>query len=116
MIFAQTTGGLCVIIPIYICCWELQAEEETTSLLNQMVGDLLSVTMVACLQDSDSPSIVEIIADPKNVRIRLYCHCCREDKIKVLPVGKPICCGERRKFIDTKYLTIFFIIVIVANC
>ena len=78
----------------------MQAEEETTSLLNQMVGDLLSVTMVACLQDSDSPSIVEIIADPKNVRIRLYCRCCREDKIKVLPVGKPICCGERRKFID----------------
>lgn len=68
--------------------------------------------------DSDSPSIAEIIADPKNLRIRLwlYCHCCREDKIKVLPVGKPICCGERRKFIDTKYLTIFFIIVIVANC
>jgi len=25
-------------------------------------------------QDSDSPSIVEIIADPKNLRIRLYCH------------------------------------------
>ena len=37
--------------------------------------------------DSDSPSIAEIIADPKNLRIRLwlYCHCGREDKIKVLP-------------------------------
>lgn len=78
--------------------------------------------------DSDSPSIAEIIADPKNLRIRLwlYCHCGREDKIKVLPVffvfnrtslpvGKPTCCGESLYFIDTKYLTIFFIIVIVAN-
>lgn len=38
--------------------------------------------------DSDSPSIAEIIADPKILRIRLwlYCHCGREDKIKVLPV------------------------------